>query len=261
MEPKGRVALVSGGNSGLGEGAVKGLIAAGANVVSLDVAGDAPVGADFIPCDVSDEEQVKSAVEEAVSRHGRIDILINNAGIGGLGPIATADGPGDMDAFRKVIGVNLLGAANLAAHVAHRMAGNAPSGDEAERGVIVNTCSIASFEGQEGMGSYTAAKSALAALTLVWARDLSRHAIRVNAVAPGFMATPMVAMLPPDFVVELLAGNEFPKRAGTGEDFAQAVLFLIRNTLVNGEVLRLDGGARPPARTQWASAGRTKYKV
>jgi len=158
-----------------------------------------------------------------------------------------------MESFRRIIGVNLLGAAQVAAEVAHRMIGNDPDGLDGERGVIVNTCSIASFEGQEGMGAYTAAKAALKELTLVWARDLSRHAIRVNGVAPGFMATPMVAMLPPDFVEELLSDVEFPKRAGTGEDFAAAIDFLIRTPLVNGEVLRLDGGARPPARTQWAA--------
>jgi NAD(P)-dependent dehydrogenase (short-subunit alcohol dehydrogenase family) len=103
------------------------------------------------------------------------------------------------------------------------------------------------------MGAYTASKSALAALTLVWARDLSQYNIRVNGVAPGFMATPMVAMLPDDMVTELLADNEFPKRAGTGEDFASAVDFIIRTPMVNGEVIRLDGGARPPARTKWST--------
>lgn len=254
MDPAGSVAVVTGGNSGLGEGAARGLLAAGATVVCLDRAGDAPAGADFVACDVSDRAQVKAAVAEVIARHGRIDILLNNAGIGGLGPIATADGPGDLDAFGQVIAINLLGAVSVAAEVAHRMIGNPPRGLEGERGVIINTCSIASFEGQEGMGAYTAAKSALKELTLVWARDLAKHAIRVNGVAPGFMATPMVAMLPPDFVAELLRDVEFPKRAGTGEDFAQAIDFLIRTPLVNGEVLRLDGGARPPARTQWASA-------
>lgn len=253
MDPKGKIAVVSGGNSGLGEGAAKRLLALGATVVSLDVSGEAPEGAEFIACDVSDEASVSSAVAQVIRRHGRIDILLNNAGIGGLGLIATADGPGDMDAFRAVIGVNLLGAVQLAAYVAHRMTANPPSGDDGERGVIVNTYSIASFEGQEGMGAYTAAKSALKELTLVWARDLSRYNIRVNGIAPGFMATPMVAMLPPDFVAELLRDVEFPKRAGTGEDFAGVVEFVIRTPLLNGEVIRLDGGARPPARTQWAS--------
>lgn len=253
MDPRGLVAVVTGGNSGLGAGAAMRLLAAGATVVSFDVAGEPIPGAQFIHCDVADAASVKGAVQQVVDRHGAIHILINNAGIGGIGPIATPEGPGDLAAFRRVIGVNLLGAVNVAAEVAHRMIANQPQGPDGERGVIINTCSIASFEGQEGMGAYTAAKAALKELTLVWARDLSRHAIRVNGVAPGFMATPMVAMLPPDFVAELLRDVEFPKRAGTGEDFAAAVDFLIRTPLVNGEVLRLDGGARPPARTQWAS--------
>ena len=253
MDPRGLVAVVTGGNSGLGAGAAARLLADGATVVSLDVAGEPVAGAQFIHCDVADPASVKGAVQQVIDRCGAIHILVNNAGIGGLGPIATAEGPGDLAAFRKVIGINLLGAVTVAAEVAHRMIGNQPQGPEGERGVIINTCSIASFEGQEGMGAYTAAKAALKELTLVWARDLAKHAIRVNGVAPGFMATPMVAMLPPDFVAELLRDVEFPKRAGTGEDFAAAVDFLIRTPLVNGEVLRLDGGARPPARTQWAS--------
>jgi NAD(P)-dependent dehydrogenase (short-subunit alcohol dehydrogenase family) len=253
MDPQGKVAVVTGGNSGLGEGAAKRLLAAGATVVSFDIAGTPPAGVACINCDVSDAASVAQAVEQVVDLHGGIQILVNNAGIGGLGPIATADGPGDMAAFRKVIEVNLLGAVTMAAEVSHRMIANAPDSEEGERGVIINSCSIASFEGQEGMGAYTAAKSALKELTLVWARDLSRYGIRVNAVAPGFMATPMVAGLPPDLIDELMVDVEFPKRAGTGEDFAAAVDFLIRTPLINGEVLRMDGGARPPARTKWAS--------
>lgn len=253
MDPQGKLAVITGGNSGLGEGAARHLLAQGATVVSLDVAGDPAPGVHFIPCDVSDRASVRAVVQQVVERFGPVHVLLNNAGIGGLGPIVTAQGPGDTDAFARVIAVNLMGAVHVAAEVAHRMIGNAPSGPDGERGVIINTCSIASFEGQEGMGAYTAAKAALKELTLVWARDLSRYAIRVNGVAPGFMATPMVAMLPPDFVAELLRDVEFPKRAGTPQDFAAAVDFLIRTPLVNGEVLRLDGGARPPARTRWAS--------
>jgi NAD(P)-dependent dehydrogenase (short-subunit alcohol dehydrogenase family) len=253
MDPSGKLAVVTGGNSGLGEGGVHRLLRAGATVVSFDLTGEPPTGADFIECDVADENSVKAAMQQVTDRYGEIHMLLNNAGIGGLGAVATAQAPCDMDQFRKIIGVNLVGATQIAAHVSHRMISNKPVGPDGERGVIVNTCSIASFEGQEGMGAYTAAKAALAALTLVWARDLSRHAIRVNAVAPGFMDTPMVAMLPPDFVTELLQDNEFPKRAGTADEYAAVAEFLIRTPLINGEVVRLDAGARPPARTKWAS--------
>lgn len=247
MDPQGKVAVVTGGNSGLGEAAALALAKAGASVVTLDVSGAAPVG-ETIVCDVSDAASVKRAVEQVISRHGRIDILVNNAGIGGVAPIATADGPIDLDAFRRIIDVNLVGATAVAAEVAHRMIGNAPDGPDGERGVIVNSCSIASFEGQEGMSAYTAAKSALAALTLVWARDLSKHGIRVNGVAPGLMDTPMVAGLPQPFLDELIKDTEFPKRAGRAGEFGAVVEFLVRTPLINGEVIRLDAGTRPPAR-------------
>jgi NAD(P)-dependent dehydrogenase (short-subunit alcohol dehydrogenase family) len=253
MDPSGKLAIVTGGNSGLGEGGVHRLLRAGASVVSLDRCGKPPLGADFIECDVSDEGSVESAVKQVAGRYGEIHMLLNNAGVGGLGAVASAAGPGDMAQFRGIIAVNLIGAAQVAAHVSHRMISNRPSGPDEERGVIVNTCSIASFEGQEGMGAYTAAKAALAALTLVWARDLSRHGIRVNAVAPGLMDTPMVAALPPPFLDELIDGNEFPKRAGTADEYAAVAEFLIRTPLINGEVVRLDAGARPPARSKWAS--------
>lgn len=247
MEPKGKVAVVTGGNSGLGEAAALTLANAGAVVVTLDVAGSAPVG-ETLPCDVTDPDNIAAAVDQVIERHGSIDILVNNAGIGGVSPIATEDGPIDLAAFRRIVEVNLIGATAVAGAVAHRMIGNAPSGPDQERGVIVNTCSIASFEGQEGMSAYTAAKSALAALTLVWARDLSRHGIRVNGVAPGLMDTPMVAGLPPDFLAELISDCEFPKRAGRAEEFGAVVEFLVRTPLINGEVIRLDAATRPPAR-------------
>jgi NAD(P)-dependent dehydrogenase (short-subunit alcohol dehydrogenase family) len=252
MDPAGKVAVVTGGNSGLGAGAALRLAKLGATVVTLDRAGEAPAATSTIACDVSDPASVKAGVAEVIARHGAIHILLNNAGIGGIGKIATAEGPGDMAGFRRIVEVNLLGAANVAAEVGHRMTANQPSGPDGERGVIVNTCSIASFGGQEGMGAYAAAKSALAALTLVWARDLSQYNIRVMGIAPGFMATPMVAFLPDAFVTELLKDTEFPKRAGTAEDFADLAEFIIRTPLVNGDVIRLDAGTRPPARTQWS---------
>jgi NAD(P)-dependent dehydrogenase (short-subunit alcohol dehydrogenase family) len=249
VDPAGKTAVVTGGNSGLGEASVRALLDAGARVVSLDVGGQAPAGAEWIACDVADPQSVSTAVSAI---EGEIHILLNCAGIGGIGPIASAEGPGDLAAIRQVIDVNLVGAINVTAHVAHRMIGNAPVGPDQERGVIVNACSIASFEGQEGMTAYTAAKAGLAGLTLVWTRDLSRHHIRVMGVAPGFMATPMVGFLPQDLVDELLQDAEFPKRAGRAEEFAGMAMFIIGSTLLNGEVIRLDAGTRPPARMTWS---------
>lgn len=249
MEPAGKCAVVTGGNSGLGRATAEWLAATGADVVSLDLSGEAPEGVRFIPCDVSDFAAVQAAVDAI---KGPIHILVNCAGIGAIGAIATPEGPGDMAAFRKVVEVNLIGAANATAAVAARMIGNDPAGEDGERGAIVNACSIASFEAQEGMGAYAASKSALAAMCLVWARDLSRHAIRVNGIAPGFMATPMVAMLPEALVDELLSDAEFPKRAGRAEEFAEVVDFVLHTPLLNGEVIRLDAGTRPPARTKWS---------
>lgn len=250
MDPKGKLAVITGGASGLGAALVAQLRTQGARTVVIDVQAPADELSDFLPCDITDARAVASAIG---SVHGQIAILANCAGIGGLGPIATPQAPGDAADFRKVLDVNLLGVMHVTSIVAHRMIGNAPDGPDGERGIILNACSIASFEGQEGMGAYTASKAALAALTLVWARDLSRHAIRCVGVAPGFFDTPMTAHLPPDLVEELVDGAEFPKRAGRAEEFAEAALFLIRTPYINAEVLRLDGGARPPARTRWTA--------
>lgn len=250
MDVQGKRALVTGGASGLGAALVSNLLSAGADVVVLDLQACPMPDVCSILCDITDE----AAVAAAVAQLGPVSILANMAGIGGIGSIATPAGPGDAGAFRRLIDVNLIGAVNVTAHIAHGMIGNAPDGPDGTRGVILNACSIASFEGQEGMGAYGASKAALAALTLIWARDLSRHAIRCVGIAPGFFATPMTAHMPSALVDELIDGMEFPRRAGTAEEFADAATFLIRNPMINGEVLRLDGGARPPARTRWTAA-------
>lgn len=246
MDPAGKVAVVTGGNSGLGEATAQALIEAGAQVVTLDFAGSPPDGARHVHCDVSDPRSVADAMQGV---EAPVHILVNCAGIAGLGPIATAAGPGDVEAMKKVIDVNLLGAINVTARFAHLMMGNAPSGEDGERGVIVNACSIASFGGQAGMSAYTASKAALAALTLVWCRDLAGHAIRVMGIAPGFMTTPMVSAVPRPLVDQLLKDAQFPKREGRPEEFARLAMFIIENPLLNGDVIRLDAATRPPART------------
>lgn len=250
MDVKGKTALVTGGASGLGGALVSNLLSAGAQVVVMDLRPSDLPDVRSILCDITDD----AAVVAAITQIGPLSIVANMAGIGGIGQIATAEGPGDIAAFRRIIDVNLIGAVNITAHAAHHMIGNAPDGPDGTRGVIINACSIASFEGQEGMGAYGASKAALAALTLIWARDLSRHAIRCVGIAPGFFATPMTAHMPQALVDELVGGMEYPRRAGTAEEFADAAMFLIRNPMINGEVLRLDGGARPPARTRWTAA-------
>jgi len=254
MDPTGKVALISGGASGLGAATAAALAAAGARAVVLDLAAPADaVASHYIRCDVTSDTGVEAAIADVMERFGRIDICVNCAGIGGIGAIATPEGPQDLAGFRRIIDVNLIGTMNLTRFAAHHMLANAGDGPDQERGVILNTASIASFEGQQGMGAYAASKAAVAALTLVWARDLSAHNIRVMSIAAGFFATPMTAPLPDAFVADLLKTNEFPKRAGRPDEFAALALFIIRNALLNGETIRLDAGTRPPPRTLWTA--------
>ena len=253
MDPAGKTAVVTGGASGLGAAVAAALAEAGAQVAVLDRAAPADGGA-FFQCDVTDAASAEAAIAAVMARFGRIDLCVNCAGIGGIGAIATPQGPQDLDDFRRVIDVNLIGTVNVTRLAAHHMMANAGDGPDGERGVILNAASIASFEGQQGMGAYAASKAAVAALTLVWARDLAAHHIRVVSIAPGFFATPMTAGLPESFVEDLLTTMEYPKRAGRPEEFAALALFVIRAALINGETIRLDGATRPPPRTLWTAA-------
>ena len=252
MDPLGKIAIVTGGASGLGAAVVAALIAAGTQVAVLDRA--APAQGHFFACDVTDAESAEAAIAAVIARFGAIHLCVNCAGIGGIGAIATPEGPQDLADFRRVIDVNLIGTVNVTRLAAHHMMANAGDGPDAERGVILNAASIAAFEGQQGMGAYTASKAAVAALTLVWARDLSAHHIRVVSIAAGFFATPMTAGLPDAIVEDLLQTMEYPKRPGRPEEFAALALFVIRNALVNGETIRLDGATRPPPRTIWTAS-------
>jgi NAD(P)-dependent dehydrogenase (short-subunit alcohol dehydrogenase family) len=251
LNPLGKVAVISGGASGLGLATAQRLGAAGAIPVILDLVRAADSDLESHECDVTSAQSLEHVIETIVETHGQIDICVNCAGIGGLEPIATAERPADLQAFQRILNVNVMGSVNLTRLAAHRMIANDPEGPDGERGVIINAASIASFEGQQGMGAYTASKAALAALTLVWARDLSRYNIRCMSIAAGFFATPMTAGIPAPLVSELLTACEFPRRAGTPAEFAELALFIVGNPLLNADVIRLDGGTRPPARTAW----------
>jgi NAD(P)-dependent dehydrogenase (short-subunit alcohol dehydrogenase family) len=252
MDPNGKVAVISGGASGLGAATADTLAEAGATIVVLDLV-ESAAHPGFV-CDITSVDDTERTIDAVIARYGRIDICVNCAGVGGIGPIATPEGPQDLADFRRVIDVNLIGAVNLTRLAAHRMIANEGDGPDGERGVIINAASIASFEGQQGMGAYTASKAAIAALTLVWARDLSVHHIRAMSIAAGFFDTPMTNWLPKPIVENLLETVEFPRRAGNPREFAELALFIVRNPLLNGDVIRLDGGTRPPARSRWTAS-------
>ncbi len=256
MDIDGSVALVTGGASGLGEGTVRRLIAAGGKVAILDLptsrgaelAAELGDAAMFAPADVRDTDQVAAAVAATVDAFGRIDVNVNAAGIAPAHRVVTRDGElFPLDLFRAAIDINLIGLFDVVRRCAAAMGRNEP-GPTGERGVIVNVASIAAFEGQVGQAAYTASKGAVVALTLQLARDLAAAGIRVLTVAPGIMDTPMLAAAPAELKEALAKLHVFPKRLGTADDFSALVEHLVTNPMLNGEVIRLDAGARMPPR-------------
>jgi 3-hydroxyacyl-CoA dehydrogenase/3-hydroxy-2-methylbutyryl-CoA dehydrogenase len=254
METRGSVAVVTGGASGLGLGAARRLIDQGASVVLIDVdeAGGAGATSDlgskarFIVCDVSDPESVRVAVEGARDAFGRIDVLINSAGIAPAQRVLSREGEMfDLELFRRVVSVNLIGMFDVIRNVAAVMAANEPS-DTGERGVIINVASIAAYEGQVGQAAYSASKGGVVGMTLPVARDLGGVGIRVMTIAPGIMDTPLLAGAPEELRQALAKLHVFPQRLGTPEDFAHLVQAIIENPMLNGEVIRLDAAARMP---------------
>jgi len=249
------VALVTGGASGLGAAAVRRLAGLGARVVIADLnreAGEALArelgeAAAFAPTDVTDEASTRAAVELAVGRFGALHILVNCAGIGLAERTITRDGPHSLERFARVVQVNLIGTFNALRLAAWAMAQNEPNA-EGERGVIVNTASIAAFEGQIGQVAYAASKGGVVSLTLPAARDLARNGIRVVTIAPGVFDTPMLAQLPAEIRAALAQQIPFPQRLGRPEEYALLVQHIIENPMLNGEVVRLDGGLRMPPR-------------
>ena len=248
--------MVTGGASGLGLGVARRVIGAGGQAVMLDLneargleaAAELGDRARFIQCDVRHPDEVRSGVAEAVAEMGRIEVLVNAAGVAPAQRVVSRDGElFDLDLFSFVISVNLIGTFDVIRNVAGAMAGN-PPGPDGERGVIVNVASIAAFEGQVGQAAYSASKGGVVAMTLPLARDLAGLGVRVNAIAPGIMDTPLLAGAPQEMLESLAAIHVFPRRLGTPEDFAHLVQSIVENPLLNGEVVRLDAAARMPPR-------------
>ncbi|MEI7784668.1 MAG: 3-hydroxyacyl-CoA dehydrogenase [Betaproteobacteria bacterium] len=252
MNISGQVFIVTGGASGLGEGTARMLVAAGGQVVIADMQeakGQAlaqELGASFVRCDVSQEGDAKAVVERACAL-GPLMGLVNCAGIAPAEKTVGKTGPHSLEVFSRVVQVNLIGTFNMTRLAAQAMSANEPQAS-GERGVIINTASVAAFDGQIGQAAYSASKAGVAGMTLPLARDLSRHGIRVMTIAPGIFATPMVAGMPEPLQASLAAAVPFPSRLGQPADFAKLVRQIIDNDMLNGEVIRIDGAIRMPPR-------------
>ncbi|MEQ8967350.1 MAG: SDR family NAD(P)-dependent oxidoreductase [Azospirillaceae bacterium] len=255
MKLDGLTAAVTGGGSGMGKATAEALAEAGMRVLVLDRDGPAAeataaaIDGRSAALDVTDASAVDAALQEVVEDFGPLRLVVNCAGIATAGRIVGREGPHDLDAFRRTIEVNLIGTFNVLRLAAARMAGNEPMPDaDGERGVIVNTASIAAFEGQVGQAAYAASKGGVAALTLPAARELARHAIRVVTVAPGLIGTPMLGGMDDKVRESLEAQTVFPRRLGRPEEFARLVREIAGNPLINGETIRLDGAVRLAAK-------------
>lgn len=253
MQVQGSTFLVSGGSSGLGAACVRTLAGAGGNVLIADLnqaAGEALAAelgerARFVRTDVTDEASAQNAVEAAVKAFGGLQGAILCAGIGLADRVLSKSGPHNLASFAKVINVNLIGSFNLLRLAAAAMAKGTPNAG-GERGVIVTTASVAAFDGQIGQLAYSASKGAVVGMTLPAARDLAVVGIRVMAIAPGLFDTPLLAMLPEEQRAELGRSVLFPQRLGQPAQFGQLVVQIARNSYLNGDVVRLDGGIRMP---------------
>ncbi len=249
MDAKGQAALITGGASGLGAATARALATAGARVAILDVNGEAAaktaaeVGGLGLACDVTDDAGTAAALVEARDAHGAARILVNCAGVGTPGRIVGLDGPSPLDDFVRVVNINLIGTYNTLRLAAADMKGLEPL-ETGERGVIVNTASIAAFEGQIGQAAYAASKGGIAALTLPAAREFSRSGIRVLTIAPGIFATPMLFGLSEEAQESLAASIPFPSRLGEPDEYASLVMHMLDNVMLNGTVARLDGAIR-----------------
>nr|WP_315425853.1 SDR family NAD(P)-dependent oxidoreductase [uncultured Albidiferax sp.] len=257
MQIKDNVAIVTGGASGLGEAVVRRMVQGGGKAAIFDMNTDRgtqlaeELGGNAIFCkvDVTGEESVAAGLSATREVFGSIHACVNCAGIPGLlGRTVSKKGPYPLTEFAKVVTINLVGTFNVARLAAAEMMKNDPQGASGERGVIINTSSLAGIEGQMGQVAYAASKAGVIGLTLPMVRDLAQFNVRVLAIAPGLFETPMGAGAPPEVKAKLIETLEFPKRMGEPAEFASLVAFLIENSYVNGELIRLDAGTRPPPR-------------
>ena len=251
MEIKNRTFLVSGGGSGLGAATAGVITAKGGNVILADINEEAgqrtqallgPTST-FVQADITKTEDVTRALDRAQQSYGRIDGVINCAGIAIAAKTVGKKGPHDLSAFEKVIRINLIGSFNVIRLTAERLIENTPN-DGGERGVIVNTASVAAFDGQIGQAAYSASKGGIVGMTLPIARDLAKHGIRVMTIAPGIFDTPLLAGLPEKARLSLGEQVPFPSRLGNPTEFGALVQHIIENPMLNGEVIRLDGAIR-----------------
>ena len=249
------VALVTGGASGLGAASVRALLERGSYAAILDrpdsagneLAKDLGPRAIFAPADVTDAEQVARAVRQTVAAFGGLHVLVNCAGVGSAIKITGKQGPMPLELFEMVIKINLIGTFNVARLAATEMLRNTPNPD-GERGVLINTASLAAFDGQMGQVAYSASKAGIVGMTLPIARDLGRDGIRCVTIAPGTFDTPLLAMMPGEQRRMLAAEVPFPSRLGRPSEFAALVCHIAENAMLNGETIRLDGALRLPPR-------------
>ena len=253
MNIDGSAAIVIGGASGLGEATVRRLHEAGAVVTVADVNAEkgeslaGELGLAFAPCDVREEDQVQAAVEKAAASAGGLRIAVCCAGTGWAQKVAGSKGPHPLMPFETIISINLIGTFNALRFAATAMIANEPL-EDGERGVCVNTASIAAYDGQVGQIAYAASKGGVVGMTLPAARDLAQYGIRVNTIAPGLFDTPLLAALPEEARLKLGAGVPYPQRLGQPAEYAQLACHMVENRMLNGETIRLDGALRMPPR-------------
>ena len=248
MQISDNAAIVTGGASGLGGATARALAARGAKVFALDLPkavanAEAVDGVTYVEADVTSPEQVQAAVDTVVAAGAPLRIAVNCAGVGTAGRIVGKNGPHDLDTYRKVIEVNLIGTFNVLRLAADAIA-KTPALEDNQRGVVINTASVAAFDGQIGQAAYSSSKGGVVGLTLPAARELASSGIRVMTIAPGIIDTPMLAGVSDEFREGLAAGVPFPKRLGRPDEYAQLAVAIIEHDYLNGEVIRMDGSLR-----------------